>query len=215
MKTITKIVVLASLVIAVSLYQASATVVGVDLGTGNPPTTLGGYTVNPFEPGPLVGENYSAHLTNGNDDGTGGGPWATWGQSYTGFVHVFLTSLSISFSLSGVQAVYFYEEPNQFSDFLMTATDSSGTSVSTIINGDHGSSAVGFFETVPGTFLTSISVSASDPTGFAIGEFGLDDGSLTGGLPTPDTGSSLVLMLIALGAILILSPVASLARTCC
>ncbi len=54
---------------------------------------------------------------------------------------------TLTLTLSGnTEAVDFYEEPNTFDNFTMTATDSSGVSVSTVINGDAGSSGVGFYE---------------------------------------------------------------------
>jgi hypothetical protein len=190
MKTIAKISALASLITVFALYQASASVVGVDLGTANPPATLGIYTVTPYEPGPLVGESYTAHEVNGN--GTDG--WATWGQNYTGAVHVFLNEQTISFTLSGVHAIYFYEEPNQFADFTMTATMGS-TTVATIVNGFHGSSGIGFYSTTS-SFLTSVTITCSDPTGFAIGEFGIDNGTIHGGLP--DGGNTVWLLGLAM-----------------
>lgn len=171
---------------------ASAVVVGVDLGTGLPPGTLGGYTMSSFEPGAITGESYTAHEVSGfGSDG-----WATWGQSYTGAVHVVLGATPLTLTLSGAHAVYFYEEPNQFSDFYMTATDSSGVSVTTLINGYHGSSGIGFYETDLSAFLTSITVTCTDPTGFAIGEFGVDgQGSVHGQTgAVPDSGSTLMLL---------------------
>jgi len=94
-----------------------------------------------------------------------------------------------------VEAVDFYEEPNQFADFSMTATDSSGATVTTIINGFHGSAGVGFYENNPGgPYLTSITVTCTDPTGFAIGEFGINGGTLTGGIGVPDGGATVLLL---------------------
>ena len=180
--------------------QASANVVGVDLGTGLPPAVLGGYTMNPYDPGFITGQDYYAHLTNGSDDGGGTGGWATWGQNYTGNVYVSLSSSALTINLAGnVSAVYFYMEPNAFQDFTMTATDSSGTQVSTIINGNHGSAGVGFYVDVPGSsYLTQITVTSTDPSGFAVGEFGLDNGSLTGQVGVPEGGASFALMAMSL-----------------
>jgi hypothetical protein len=166
-----------------------ASVTAVDLGTANPPTVLGGYTVGAFEPGTITGESYTAHETGGNGDGLAG-YWATWGQSYTGYVHVVFPTNPLTINLTGPHAVYFYEEPNYFEDFSMTATDSSGASVTTVINGYHGSSGVGFFETNPLDTLTKITVTCTDASGFAVGEFGLDTGTLNGGIgsvPEPAT----------------------------
>ena len=118
----------------------NATVTGVDLGTGLPPATLGGFTMDSYEPGVIAGESRTAHIVNGSGD-----TWATWGQSYTGDVHVSMGPDPLTLTLSGVHAIYFYEEPNYFKDFYMTATDSSGISITTLINGYHGSSGVGFF----------------------------------------------------------------------
>ncbi|HUJ44760.1 MAG TPA: hypothetical protein VLW52_14265 [Opitutaceae bacterium] len=204
MKNPTKILTLLSIAGALVSPRLGATVMASDLGTGLPPTTLGGYTMTPYDPGSIAGATGSAHETLGNDDGTGPGYWATWGQSYTGNVYYALgtSSTTLTLLLSGVQAVYFYEEPNVFADFTMTATDSSGVSVTTTINGDHGSSGVGFWETVPGDFLSSIVVTCSDTSGFAIGEFGIDNGSLTGTVGSvPDAASTMGLVLLGFGLI--------------
>ena len=177
------------------LQQVSAAVIGTDLGTANPPASLGGYTVNPYDPGSIGGADYYANIVNGNGAPGGTGSWATWGQNYTGRVYVTLDgSKTLTLSLSGVSAVYLYMEPNVFSDFQMTATDSSGVFVTTTINGSYGSAGVGFHTDTVGAFLTSISVTCTDPTGFAIGEFGIDDGSFTGTVGVPDAGSSLALL---------------------
>lgn len=187
---------------ALAVQQASAGVIGVDLGTANPPATLGGYTMNPYDPGSIAGADYFAKIENGNGVGGGTGSWATWGQNYTGNVYVTLDGTqTLTLALSGVSAVYLYMEPNQFSDFYMTAKDSSGVSVTTLINGDHGSAGAGFYTDIPGDFLTSISVTCTDPSGFAIGEFGIDDGSLTGTIGVPDAGSSAALLGLGMVAV--------------
>ena len=167
----------------ISLVSASAQITAVNLGTGNPPTTLGGYTMIP-DPSPSIqGADYEAYIGSG---------WATWGQGYTGQVFTSFESSSLVLDLQGVSAVDFYEEPNQFSDFYMTASDNTGASVTTLINGNAGSSGVGFYTTVPGTFVTQIAVTCTDPTGFAIGEFAIDNGGgsvsgVVGATPEPTT----------------------------
>jgi hypothetical protein len=206
MKTSVKILALVAL--SACALQVSADVIGVDLGTAVPPTTLGGYTVAAYDPGSITGADYYAHETAGSDDGTGTGTWETWGQSYTGRVYVASTSDELTLLLGpGTTAVYFYEEPQQFLDFSMTATDSSGTSVTTTINGFHGSSGVGFYETDPSDSLSEITVTCADPTGFAIGEFGINQGgSLTGTVGTvPDTGATLALIAFGLAGMVAFS----------
>jgi len=191
MKNSVKTLALISTLTLGGLQQAAAGVIGVDLGTGLPPATLGGYSMSPYDPGTIGGSDYYAHMTGGNDDGTGSGGWATWGQNYTGNVYVAINHSALTLTLSGsVDAVYFYMEPNVFSDFYMTATDSSGVSVTTLINGFHGSAGVGFYEDGPGSpYLTSISVTSTDPSGFAIGEFGISgNGDVTGHVGVPEAG---------------------------
>ena len=206
MKNRTKILALISLAAGLVCPRLGATVVGVDLGTGLPPTTLGSYTMAAFDPGFVTGQSYFSHEVAGNWDGvtTGGeGQWNTWGQNYAGNVYVAYTSSSLTLLLSGgAHAVYFYEEPNVYDNFYMTATDSSGVSVTTLINGYHGSSGVGFYETNPLDTLVSIVVTCTDPSGFAIGEFGLDSGTLTGTVGTvPDAASTAGLIVVGFGLI--------------
>src|SRR4051794_24882260 len=106
-----KLVIKALVLVAVlsfGVLQASASVIGVDLGTGLPPATLGGFTMAAYEPGTIGGESYTAHEVAGN--GTDG--WLTWGQLYTGAVHVCLDACAggtLSLTLGGsVSAIYFY-----------------------------------------------------------------------------------------------------------
>jgi len=197
MKILTKAFALSALIGLLALPQARAVVIAVDLGTAVPPATLGGYAMFAFEPGVIAGESYTAHEVNG--DGSDG--WATWGQTYTGAVHVKLGTLPLTLSLTDAQAVYFYMEPNQFSDFTMTAKDSSGASVTTTINGFHGSSGVGFYQTDPLLSLSSISVICSDPTGFAVGEFGVNQGGKISGSigeSVPDSGSTAAFLFLGM-----------------
>ena len=200
-----KTIALLSALTALGLQQATAQVIPVGLGTANPPATLGPYNMVAFDPGPIAGESYWAVESGGSGVGGGTGGWATWGQNYSGNVYVELGQSPLTLTLHGaVEAVDFYEEPNQFQNFLMTATDSSGASVSTVINGFHGSAGVGFWEAVPGgPYLTSITVVCSDPTGFAIGEFGINGGTLTGQIgAVPDTSSTLAFMALGLCGLL-------------
>jgi len=113
---------------------------------------------------------------------------------------------SLTLNLSGAtEAIYFYEEPSQWQPFSMTATDSSGTTVTTSINGDAGSGGVGFYESVAGgPYLTSITVTATDPTGFAIGEFGINSGGALDDpedTSVPDLSSTVLLLAMGLGGL--------------
>jgi hypothetical protein len=153
--------------------QARAAVNVVNLGTRNPPATLGGYTMVAFDPGLIPGTTrYTVDVN-----------WATWGQGYAGNVYGAPSTSNIVINLSGVRAIYFYAEPVTFGTYSVTATDSSGTNATQTVNGNGGSSGFGFYETGAGT-LTSIAVSA-DPNsvGFGIGEFADDIGSFS--VPPP------------------------------
>jgi len=167
-------VIAASSILAVQ--QASASIIAVDLGTANPPTTLGGYTMTPYDPGSIDGASAR----------TVGYGWATWGQGYTGTVYV-SGGQTVTLNLSdGTKAVYFYI---------------TGVSVTTLINGYYGSAGVGFYVDGLGS-LKSISVTCTDPTGFAIGEFGINGGTISGTVrPVPEPASyfsgALVLCLTA------------------
>ncbi|MCW2935538.1 MAG: Esterase [Actinomycetia bacterium] len=102
-----------------------------------------------------------------------GGCWATWSNGYKGDVYV-SGARSVTITLpAAANAFYLYAEPNQFENYTMTATTSDGTTSGPIsVAGDAGAKYFGFYTT--GTApLASITVTGSDPTGFAIGEFGI------------------------------------------
>jgi murein DD-endopeptidase MepM/ murein hydrolase activator NlpD len=102
-----------------------------------------------------------------------GGCWQTWSNGYTGDVYS-TSSGSITLTLpTQANAFYFYAEPDQFMTFTMTATTSDGTTSGPIsVAGQAGARYFGFYTT--GTApLKTITVTGSDPDGFAIGEFGI------------------------------------------
>lgn len=185
-------ILLAAIVGFCAAEQASALVMATDLGTGLPPATLGGYTMVPYDPGSIAGA----------ETRTVGVDWNTWGQGYTGQVYAYFGDGPITLVLgAGTQACYFYEEPNAYADFYMTATDSSGVSVTTLINGYYGSAGVGFWTTGASEYLSTIVVTCTDPSGFAIGNFGINEGGSLGGFigeNVPDAGSTLSLVALAL-----------------
>ena len=210
-----RITLLLSALTVCGLQQLSAQVTAVPLGFGVPPATLGGYTMTAFDPGSIAGQSYSAVESSGiGVPPSGPDTWGTWGQNYSGNVYVGLGQTTLTLTLHGaVEAVDFYAEPNQTLAaqgpplfFSMTATDSSGASVTELIFGSHGSGGVGFYEDVAGgPYLTSIKVTETDPTGFAVGEFGINGATpgLSGQFGTvPDTTGTLVIMVFALGGVL-------------
>jgi murein DD-endopeptidase MepM/ murein hydrolase activator NlpD len=167
-------------------------------GTSAPPATLGSassmlYSMLPFGPDSraastavrsVAGPTESLSPSGSAQTGTIGFSaalnhcpigvcWATWSNGYKGDVYV-SGAASITITLpAGANAFYFYAEPNDFENFTMTAATSDGTTSGPIsVAGYAGAKYFGFYTTgtVP---LASIKVTGSDPTGFAIGEFGI------------------------------------------
>jgi hypothetical protein len=98
--------------------------------------------------------------------------WATWSHGYTGDVYSTEDELSVEITLPvGTEAFVFYAEPNTFQSFTVEAIAQDGTSSEPIdIQGNSGARYFGFYGT-SGKTVASIEISASDPLGFAIGEF--------------------------------------------
>lgn len=212
-RRLTVLLVLLSTLTLCGLQPLSAQVTGVSLGFADPPPTLGGYAMTVFDPGSIAGQSYYSHETGGSWDGGGTGRWNTWGQSYTGNVYAGLGQTTLTLTLHGaVEAVDFYAEPNLDSIFSMTATDSSGASVTEVMTGSHGSAGAGFYEDVAGgPYLTSIKVTETDLTGFAVGEFAINGGTLSGQFGTvPDTSGTWAIMLFSLAGLLTYSRRASM-----
>ena len=171
---------------SVTASAATGKVVFTDApGTGAPPSALGPYQMTPFSSDSqatgtdvtsVAGPTGSIGFSSGAEHCLVGGCWATWSNGYTGDVY-YDTSGNLTLTLpSGTAAFYFYAEPQQFATFTITATSSDGTTSGAIpVNGEGGAEYFGFYGT-GGASITSITVSASDPTGFAVGEFGISNG---------------------------------------
>ncbi len=203
-----KIVSVAAVLAITAGSQAAIQV--VDLGTGAPPATVGGYTMVPFgdDARPNVGVN-DVGVADGAPFGTLGfsqtlghasigAGWATWSHGYTGDVYVVPAEqiiprggvfAAVTLSLpAGTGAFYFYAEPDLFETFTITAV-SGNTSLSIPVAGEAGANGWGFF-TDDFSALTSITVSSN--ASFAIGEFG------AARVPAPGAGA---LALAGLGMI--------------
>lgn len=149
-------------------------------GTGAPPSTLGPYTMTAFGADPQA---EFAQVSSVNDAaGTIGfsptlthllvpSSWLTWSHGYSGDVY-YAQGDSIDMTLPvGTKAFAFYVEPNTFASFTVEAFAQDGTSSEPIdIEGNSGARYFGFYGTGANT-VASIHVSASDPAGFAVGEF--------------------------------------------
>jgi hypothetical protein len=83
-------------------------------------------------------------------------------------------------------AFYFYAEPDQFATFNITATASDGTTLTEAVSGQGGANGFGLFAST-GESIASILVTATDPTGFAVGEFGIAATTAVTAVPEPST----------------------------
>jgi hypothetical protein len=213
--TILAVCLLASTVAPLTASAASAASVAPDSiifsdgpGMSAPPSTLGPYTMTPFSAdtqplgedvsgvaGPTGTLGFSPSLEHHT---TPYGGWATWSNDYTGDVYA-TTSPTATLTLPpGTQAFYLYAEPEEFQVFTITATNSDGTTSGAIpVSGEWGAAYFGFYSTGSAP-LTSITVTAAGPDGFAVGEFGVSgpaftvtgsDLSTSGQAGKQDTGS--------------------------
>ena len=150
-------------------------------GTGSPPATLGPYTMTAFGADPQPEFEQVASVA--DPAGTIGfspslthllvpSSWQTWSHGYTGDVYYTAEGESVELTLpSGTKAFAFYAEPNTFNSFTVEAIAQDGTSSEPIdIQGHSGARYFGFYGT-GGKTVASIQISASDPRGFAVGEF--------------------------------------------
>jgi hypothetical protein len=158
-------------------------------GTAAPPATLGPYTMAPFgldsqaigtavstvtDPAGTIGLSPALQ-----HDRIGQG-WATWSHGYTGDVYdTFavggLQTATITLP-PGTKAFYLYAEPQQFAVFSVEATAQDGTTSGPIaVQGQAGAQYFGFYGTGDAT-LSTITVTTADPSGFAVGEFGINGG---------------------------------------
>jgi lysophospholipase L1-like esterase len=172
---------------AAKLAATSAIVFDGSPDTGAPPPTLGGYAMQAFgtdsQPtgqlvsgvtGPSGEISFSPQL----DHATVGAGWQTWSNGYTGDVYSSSGQTVTVTVPSGTHAFYLYAEPQQFATLNVSATAQDGTTSGNVpVNGEAGAAYFGFYGT-GGDTISSITVSTDDPTGFAIGEFGIAAGKL-------------------------------------
>lgn len=204
-----RLLALAGAILALSL-NASAQIIGHDLGTDVPPTDLGGYTFTPFpaDPNPINAITYSLTSPLGGDlvleadlpppfsyHLTVGHGWATWSHGYTG--DVYSDNLSHSFTLtlpSSTGAFYLYVEPNpQYPVPVKVTADETtpaGTSISTLVTGFYGANGFAFVAPAGSTIST---IHVSSLYGIGIGEFGI-------AAAVPEPGSSTVVVAVGLMA---------------
>jgi hypothetical protein len=115
-----------------------------------------------------------------------GSGWGSWSHGYTGDVYANFSAPSptrdqVMMTLpSNTKAFYFYVEPNFSGTYNVTATANDGTTSGPIaVSGSSGAKYFGFYSE-GGTILDTITVNVdAGAQGFAIGEFGIDNGDTT------------------------------------
>lgn len=152
-------------------------------GTGPPPSTLGGHAMTPFNPDGRPTFQWvdgvpdpagTIGFVPTMDHRTVPNGWATWSHGYTGDVYFTATGGEQEVEITmppSTKAFSFYAEPNTFARFTAEAIANDGTSSEPVeIEGNSGATYFGFYG-IAGRTVSSITVKASDPQGFAIGEF--------------------------------------------
>jgi PEP-CTERM motif len=162
---------------------ANAAFIITDLSTAAPPATLGAFTMTPFGddtralfidettvPSPLGGDiGFSIPMTH-FEIGSG---WATWSHGYAGDVYATFDFATMTLTMpANTAAFYLYAEPNDFALYDFTVTTDTATMTVTNVDGFGGANGFGI-HTTAGELITSITISTTDTSGFAIGEFGI------------------------------------------
>jgi hypothetical protein len=178
-----------SVLVGTSAANAAGAIVFVGSpGTGAPPAKLGGHAVHAFPAdGSGCGATDSTVLgPTGKSIGLSPalthetlscGGWATWSNGYTGDVYDNVSApgtMTVTLP-KGTKAFYFYAEPDVLSTFTVTSVSTPGTvsSGSVSVNGDAGATFFGYYSKSSTVSLRKITISCSDSSGFAIGEFGI------------------------------------------
>jgi subtilisin family serine protease len=170
--------------------------IDTSVGTAAPPGTLGGYTMTPFAlDSRILGQSVTDVPAPGGrtlqlDRSMGhyriGSGWGSWSHGYSGDVYSNWFAASptrdqVMMTLpSNTKAFYFYVEPNASATYNVTATGNDGTTSGPIaVRGSSGAKYFGFYSE-GGTTLSTITVNVdAGAQGFAIGEYGIDNGDTT------------------------------------
>jgi hypothetical protein len=181
---------LAPALASVPTAQAVGALTFVNGGTAAPASTLGPFTMTPFNVDPTVdGTPVTSVATPLGGSVTFDHPlvketvpsgWATWSHGYTGDVY---TNADDSFDVNTVTiflpantlGFYTYIEPNIQNTFNITATTEDGsTSGAVAVSGAGGATYFGFYGDASNPIVSITITAAAGANGFAVGEFGID-----------------------------------------
>jgi hypothetical protein len=194
---------LVCVLLVASVAQAGPITI-VDLGTGAPPSTVGGIAMTAFPadgrgyidfmtvPSPLGGAIGFSSAAGHRDVGVN---WNTWSHGYTGAVYAvgnWLESTTLTLTLpAGTTAFYMYVEPDPYDTYGFTIGAGDAAPWTGSILGDSGANGFGFY----GAGLSTITITSD--VDFAVGEFGISKSAAT----VPEPGSTLFLLGIGLAGL--------------
>lgn len=186
---------LAAMATFAACSAASATIIGVDLGTGTPPNSVGPWTLQAFDvttqssipdyntvasiPTPIGGV---LAFTPDAIKATVGVSWTSWSHGYLGPVFVWVTpdnsTTSSTLTLpANATAFTFYYAGGGHDTSVVTVTSNTGAQVGPMTVVAHqGATGIGFYTTDPAEFITSVQIE-SDDVNFATAEFSISDPS--------------------------------------
>ena len=188
---------LSALALAAASFAANAGIVFTNLGTSAPPpASLGSHAMTPFSLAPqaAITEFSSVSVVPGNPVAgnltlspsgakyTAGATWGSlWPGGYTGAVY-FVPADPITLTLPpNTKAFYLYAQGNNIGTNVFTVTTDAGATSGpvSVVSAFNTEGATGFaFHTTAGESIVSISVSAPTAGGAAVGQFGINTGTI-------------------------------------
>jgi hypothetical protein len=181
-----------AVILTLSLFSTSqAIVVFENLGTAAPPSTMGGYTLMPFDTAPqtaipdstmvstIPGSPIPGNLTTSLQVRklTSESSWAAvWGAH--GYMGPVFSTGNDTFTLylpPFAGAFYLYVEPGNLGTFSITATANNGTTSGPVmVTTPAGATGFGFYTTEYNEYIASISVTVDALSdGLGVAEFGI------------------------------------------
>ena len=216
MKTRHYALALSALALAAASFAANAAIVFTNLGTGAPPSTLGGYSMTMFSPSAqaAIPDSYGTpiYVIPGGPSGstitvapgvykaTATISWnSSWSHGYTGPMYYSGSVTQATLTLpAGTKAFFLYTQSNYYGTYNMTVSTNSGaTSGPVAVNMGQlppTDGATGFaFHATAGETISSVTITGpGDGSGFAFGEFGINGGVATTCASEGYTGTKLL-----------------------
>lgn len=198
------------------IASARGQLVGVSGSVAAAPTELGGFTLAKFndDARALFGSVSNVSAADGGQVNFStalshrkiGQGWMTWSNGYTGDVYVMTGATSLTLTLPSLtQAFYFYAEPQSFSSCTFSVA-SGGVTLEEVVGGLSGAELFAFYST-DNSAISTITITATDQTGFAIGEFGLARAA-----PVPEASTGSLLGIGLLGGLILVRQMIPIAK---